>query len=187
MPDVDWWIVVLVACVLAFGWYLSYTAARLDRMHQRVHTTAAALDAALLRRAEASIELAREGDGDPASRVLLESAAREVLDAPDGWHPQRIALESSLTEILRHTISAASTRTEPPSRSAGAMESRARWTASQQGVIASQALHRQSVAEARETRHQLLVRVFHLAGHAPMPEHLDVELDVGDSATFPLD
>jgi hypothetical protein len=41
----------LLALLLVLGWYLSYSAARLDRLHHRVETTRAALDAQLARRA----------------------------------------------------------------------------------------------------------------------------------------
>lgn len=56
---------VIMAIVLAVGWYLSYTAVRLDRLHHRVMGTAAALDAQLVRRAEAALEVAYIAGIDP--------------------------------------------------------------------------------------------------------------------------
>ena len=44
-------VTLVVAVLIAFAWYLTYTAARLDRLHTRMEGTYAALDAQLVRRA----------------------------------------------------------------------------------------------------------------------------------------
>ena len=64
------------------AWYLSYTAARLDRLHARVEGALAALDAQLVRRAEATLELVNSGALDPATALLMAAAASESLEAP---------------------------------------------------------------------------------------------------------
>ena len=46
------WVAVVVAALALIAWYLSYTAARLDRLHARVEGTLSSLDAQLVRRAE---------------------------------------------------------------------------------------------------------------------------------------
>jgi hypothetical protein len=55
------------------GWYLSYSASRLDRLHHRVETLRAALDAQLARRAAAASRRLR--CSDPATGLLVADAA----------------------------------------------------------------------------------------------------------------
>lgn len=76
------WVVVGVALLLAAAWYLSYSAARLDRLHAQVEGALSTLDAHLVRRAEAALELANTGALDPASALLVAAAASEALSAP---------------------------------------------------------------------------------------------------------
>ena len=66
---------VVLALLIALGWYLSYSAARLDRLHAKVEGAMSVLDAQLVRRAEASLELATSGALDPASSLILADAA----------------------------------------------------------------------------------------------------------------
>ncbi|HMT91014.1 MAG TPA: hypothetical protein PKC73_15395, partial [Dermatophilaceae bacterium] len=73
------WLFAGIALLVALGWYLSYSAARLDRLHARVEGTLAALDAQLVRRAEATLELVHSGALDAASSLMLASAASESL------------------------------------------------------------------------------------------------------------
>ena len=73
------WIFAAVGVLVALGWYLSYSAARLDRLHARVEGTLAALDAQLVRRAEATLELVNSATLDAASSLMLASAASDSL------------------------------------------------------------------------------------------------------------
>ena len=74
--------VVLVLAIAAGGFFLpNLVAARLDRLHAKVEGALSALDANLVRRAESSLELANSGALDPASALLLASAAAEALAA----------------------------------------------------------------------------------------------------------
>src|SRR3712207_950368 len=87
------WTVAAVAVLLGVAWYLSYSAARLDRLHTRAEGALSALDAQLVRRAEATLELANSGALDAASALMLAGAASESLEA----HNER-ALEHDLLE-----------------------------------------------------------------------------------------
>ncbi len=111
------WVVLALAVVLGIAWYLSYSAARLDRLHAKVEGALSALDANLVRRAEASLELANSGVLDPASALLLASAASEALeretshalpdDPLDGQHfGDREDVETDLTEAIVATVTA---------------------------------------------------------------------------------
>ena len=100
---------LVVLVLVAIGWYLSYSAARLDRLHARVQGTLAALDAQLVRRAEATLELANSGVLDAASALMLASAASDSLSAAededtDADQPRfshdREGVESRLSEAL---------------------------------------------------------------------------------------
>ena len=55
----------VVIVLLVAAWYLSYSAARLDRLHAKVEGAMSALDAQLIRRAEAALELANSGASSP--------------------------------------------------------------------------------------------------------------------------
>ena len=72
---------LLALLIIAFfAWYLSYSATRLDRLHNRVETSWANLDGLLQRRAAIAIEIARSEISDPASSLLLTFAA--ITDCP---------------------------------------------------------------------------------------------------------
>src|SRR6266542_4413477 len=94
--------VFLVAGVLfVVGLYISWRASRLDRLHARVDTARAALDAALVRRAAIALELAASRLLDPATSLLLATAAHEARTADsDG----REFAESDLSRALRAVV-----------------------------------------------------------------------------------
>ncbi len=80
--DGPWGIVVLsVLVLLVLGWYLSYLAARLDRLHHRVETSRAALETRLARRAAVALEAARLVA--PPAGEQLRLAATRMVRAPD--------------------------------------------------------------------------------------------------------
>ena len=66
----------VVIVLLVAAWYLSYSAARLDRLHAKVEGAMSALDAQLIRRAEAALELANSGVLDPASALPTPRPSR---------------------------------------------------------------------------------------------------------------
>lgn len=87
------WVVGVVAVVVAAASYLTWTAARVDRLHARVTAAARALDAQLVRRAATAAVLAEERGG-----AELYGAARAALDAQAD---DREAAENDLTRLLR--------------------------------------------------------------------------------------
>lgn len=67
-----------IALIVIFAiWYLSYSATRLDRLHNRVETSWANLDGLLQRRAAVALEIAKSEIADPASSLLLTAAAHK--------------------------------------------------------------------------------------------------------------
>ena len=67
--------IVVVAAAILIGVYVSWRAGRLDRLHTRVETARASLEAALLRRSAVALELAACGLLDPATSLLLAGGA----------------------------------------------------------------------------------------------------------------
>src|ERR1700743_2234595 len=99
---VIWTIVVLAVLVLVlFGFWVSWRASRLDRLHNRVEAARTGLDLALVRRWSAAADLASSGQVDPATSMLLADA---VLRARQADASERDLAESDLTRALRATL-----------------------------------------------------------------------------------
>ncbi|MFJ1510492.1 hypothetical protein [Cellulosimicrobium funkei] len=191
-------VLVLVVAALA-AWLLWVAASRLDRLHRKVMASRLALDAQLVRRASAAVDLAASGELDPASSVLVAEAAHAVLDddadarrlgeqvpglvPPDGPRPRRLLggmaesralAESDLTATLRSALEDADDLAEVRSVPAGD-ELLASLSAAWYRAQLARRFHNEAVAQALRVRSKWWVRLFHLAGHAPMP--VTVELD----------
>jgi len=174
------WVVVVVALLLAVAWYLSYSAARLDRLHTRVEGALSALDAQLVRRAEAALELANSGALDPATALILAGAASESLEAHneraleddllDGLSfGAREGVESDLTEALQTALTpevVAGVRADAAALGAVALE---RVEAAGVRVQLARRFHNDAVTDVRRVRRKNVVRWFRLAGHAALP------------------
>ena len=180
MNGPDAWIVLALALV-AIGWYLSYTAARLDRLHARVQGTLAALDAQLVRRAEATLELANAGVLDAASALMLASAASDSLSAAEDedtdadrqrFSNERETVESRLSEALGLALTADTLAAMPGEGSFGDdIVSRVRATGLR--VQLARRFHNDAVTDVRRVRRQWAVKWFRLAGHADMPQTVE--------------
>jgi hypothetical protein len=150
-----WYVVAVVAAVVLVATYVTWTAARVDRLHARAAAAAAALDAHLVRRAAAAGDLAEAGQV-PA----LMYAARIALNArPE----EREAAENDLTRHLR-----ASVITGP----AEALDTLI--SASRRVALARQ-VHNDVVRDALAVRRRIWVRVFRLANKHPRPSYFDVD------------
>jgi hypothetical protein len=152
------------------GWQLLWTATRLDRLHGRVEGATAALDAALVRRATAALELAGSGLLDPATSVLLADAAHAARTA--GEHDREMA-ESGLTAVLRAVLAdevAAELRREPAG--AEALEDLAdAW----QRVRLARRFRNDAVSATWVVRRKRRVRWARLAGHAAEPTSFEID------------
>jgi hypothetical protein len=95
---VTWVYVALVVLLVATAAWLYWTASRLDRMHHRIEVARASLDAQLLHRSGAALELAGSEVLDPArSLLLLEAAHRARAAVPEEFE----MAESELSQVLR--------------------------------------------------------------------------------------
>ena len=80
MPDALLIVLAAALVLLALGWYLYAIALRVDRLHRQVLGSRATLEAQLVHRGQAAVDLAADGALDPASSVLLSRAAHDVLE-----------------------------------------------------------------------------------------------------------
>ena len=151
------WLPLLIALV-AFGWYLTYSAGRLDRLHHRVESTRAALDGQLARRAAAALESAHLLD--PATGLLLADAATAALATGEDGSAPVTALEEVENDLTR----ALSAAFDNPSDVA----------ALRGEPVAAESLDLLGQACLR-VRRKRVVRWARLAGHADWPQM--VELD----------
>ncbi len=173
---------IVFAVLIAVAWYLSYSASRLDRLHAKVEGALSALDAQLVRRAEATLELANSGLLDPASSLLLADAASESLerqtehigdDLLEGQHfAGRESVESDLTEALNLALGDEVVALLHEDRDLGADVLR-RVESSALRVQMARRFHNDAVREVRRVRTKAVVRTFRLAGHADLPEPVE--------------
>ena len=152
---------VSVALVALLVLYVSWTAGRLDRLHARVDAAAAALDAALVRRAAAARAVAAQLPAG-SEAALLDEAARAALEAgPVG----REGVEHDLTKALRAAVPLLAR----PHPALAELET----AASRVGLARS--FHNAAVRDTRVVRLRRLPRALRLAGHRALPEFFEID------------
>jgi hypothetical protein len=192
------WVLVAVAVLAVVLVVLWRQAVRVDRLHRTVLRSRATLEAQLARRAAAATELAASGALDPAEAMIVSDVALRASDAapvdlvPDGLagSPEtdplagvddgtgngtnRALLESELSRTLRAVLGPRAERDELAAdpRAAGVMtQLHQSWYRLQ----LARRFHNSHVEQVRRLRADALVRVFHLAGRAPLPEPFDMD------------
>jgi hypothetical protein len=171
--DIFWLFVILL--VLGFiVWRLSALAGRIDRLHHRIDLAHGSLDAQLLRRARAAEAVATSGLIDPASAIVLARAASNSRNADPADQVERGVIESEMSRDLREVFADPEAVAELCSLPEG-LELVGDLAAACTGVAMSRRFLNDGVQAARLLRSGPMVRVFRLAGHAPMPQ--TVELD----------
>jgi hypothetical protein len=164
-------ITILVVIVVAIaGVYVSWRAGRLDRLHARVDGARAALDAALLRRSSVALELAASGLLDPATSLLLATAAHDARSA-DGV--QELP-ESDLTRALRAVFGQPDFRASLAGQD-GAEELLTELESAAHRVFLARKFYNDAVAATQAARRRPLARVLRLHGRAPLPEFFEIE------------
>lgn len=200
-----WSEATLLAAValLLLLWLVWVFANRLDRLHRKVATSRSALENQLVRRASAAAELASSGLLDPVSSVLVGEAAWAALSAgghgraelvaalpdldrmlgPDGPGAARAAdpidpdvAESELSRTVREALAdddeVAALKAQP-----GGAELVEALAGAWYRVQLARRFHNEAVAQAQRVRHKLVVRVLRLAGHAPLPQTVEIDDD----------
>jgi hypothetical protein len=163
-----WWIIGVVAVVVLAATYVTWLAARVDRLHARAAAAHTALDAHLVRRAATALELATALDSTGAAGAApLRRAAHAALD--DGpaqpAAEDRPAVENDLTLALRAL----------PAVPAEAQERYAAVVGASRRVALSRQVHDDLVRDARAMRRRRLVRLFRLTRRHPEPRYFDVD------------
>ena len=163
-------LVVIVLAILLIGWYLSFSASRLDRLHHRVETSWATLDSLLQQRAALALQIVAESNLDPATAYLISTSA---ISARNANIIERSAAESVLSESLKLVqTTALDFSFEMPSE---LLVELANLTNKVKMAIN---IHLEAVNATRNVRSKLIIRIFRLAGKAPLPVRYTFEDDV---------
>jgi len=153
-------VLVAIAAITLLVLYVTWTAGRLDRLHARVDAAAAALDAALVRRAAAARAVASHLPPGPAADALSR-AADDALDAgPDG----REGVENDLSRALRTALPLLAT--DPVLAELDTAATR---------VGLARSFHNAAVRDTRAVRLRRLPRALRLAGHRALPEFFEID------------
>ncbi|MEV4256793.1 hypothetical protein AB0J52_26825 [Spirillospora sp. NPDC049652] len=171
LPDWIYDALFVIAVVFLVGAYVSWRATRLDRLHVRVETARAALDAALVRRSAVALELAASRLLDPATSLVLATAAHEARTADA---ESREFAESDLSRALRAVVDQpdfAATVSARPDGPAVLDE----LAAASAKVVYARSFYNDAVASARTARRKLLIRVLPLAGRAAWPGFFEID------------
>lgn len=139
-------------------WYLSFTATRLDRLHHRVETSWANLDAALKTRSALALEIARSNLVDPATSMLLLAAAHVAVIAEQA---ERADAEEELSRLLLSLLEEEALESDD--------EIFRELSLARERLRIAIALHLEAVNRTMAQRNRRIVRLFRLAGRAPLP------------------
>jgi hypothetical protein len=151
-------LVIIVALII--GWRITWLATRVDRANVRAERTWAALDAALVRRAQRALELVLMTGSDPATALLVSDAAKAALEPNLSRHDREHA-ESYLSHVLD---------------AVGSMlpGSSSRLEAECARASICRRLHNDAVATALSLRRRRTVRILKLAGRAIEPRPFEM-------------
>ena len=169
---IEWlYLVAAVAVLLLGGLWLSWTANRLDRMHYRIDVARASLDAQLLRRSRAALELATSGALDPARSLLLVDTAHQARAAPRNDFE---SAQSDLSEALRAVFPDAE-EVRALRRTSGTGELLDELAGNCRKVELARRFHNDVVVTARVLRSRRRVRWLRLAGRAAEVDTVDLD------------
>jgi hypothetical protein len=161
----------VLACLLtvALAWVAGLGASRLrrlDRLHARGDAARGALLAALQRRADAALAVARapEPDRNGGGNVpdALRRAVAAAAAAGEDW-PDRETAENALGRAL-----AAVDRAALPVAVVAELEE------AEQALVLARLVHNDAVRDTLGLRSRRLVRWLHLAGNAPLPRYFEI-------------
>lgn len=166
--------VLLFAISSLIVWYLSHQAGRLDRLHHRIEVSELALHGQLNRRAGIVAELASVASIDPALSAVWGDAAHDVLALEDDSSASRTDTENELTQVLVATLDD-DEEVDEISRDPFAAKLLGELAHAANRIQMGRRFHADAVRDCLEIRNQTLVRIFFLAGHAPMPRTIDFD------------
>jgi hypothetical protein len=163
------WVAIAFALLISL-WYLSFTATRLDRLHHRVETSWANLDVLLQKRAAVALEIAHSDIADPASSMLLTGAAYQAREADIRSRSQaESGLSGALGLLLEDSHHLATAADNALLTELSALTDKIR---------VAIAIHTDAVSRTQMVRGKFVVKIFRLAGTAPLPITYEFESDV---------
>jgi hypothetical protein len=169
-----WFLGTGVVLVVLIGIYLSWTAGRLDRLHNRVSAAWASLDAQLVRRAAVAGEIAHAATvrrlvpADDCVDLAMTSA--HALDAvPD----ERAAAENDLGRTLRRVLD--SKAQEAIGADIEMAPLLAALDTAMTKVVLARRFHSTAIEDTVALRKTRPVRWFRLAGSAEYPKYFDID------------
>jgi hypothetical protein len=157
-------LLVVLAVAFVLGFYVTWTAGRLDRLHARVDASWAALDAQLVRRAAAARAVAAHLQDDVAARALDDAASAAL----EGTVDHREALENDLSRALKAALPVLVH--DAPGEAA-----RAELETASTRVGLARSFHNAAVKDTRSVRLRRLPRALRLAGHRSLPQYFEID------------
>ena len=171
MPDV--WIVVVLTVII---WYLSQQAGRLDRLHHRIDMSRATLDTNLAKRCGVVLEVANSELLDSVTSAVLAQSAHDALEDGELTSASRQESESNLSALLRDAIDSI-VPVEPLEQDIDEMQLLVELENICDRVVLSDRFMGEAVDDCLAIRTQHLVRFLHLAGLAPLPSKIDLDVE----------
>lgn len=199
-----WWVWLIIAgCIailVALLVRLWTLAVRIDRLHRRLVNTRAGLGRLTVKRASDALQVGTSGLIDEGSAKRINAAARASLEMSEnpladdalgmsvslpmpgedhkssGDADNRYVVESDLSAALRETLDS-----ETRQRLVGDPWGESlleRLDSTNYRLKVSRTMHNQDVSQVRSLRATVPVRVFHLAGFAPLPGYIDFDDDI---------
>ena len=153
------WLASALVVVVFLSLYSAWIAGRLDRMHRRLDAARAALDAHLRERAEIARRTAALTDAADAALAAAHCGS-EALEGPRSamaLDHGREQAENQLSKALR-TVTPTAELNEAVTKASFARQ-----------------FHNDAVRDALVLRRRWIVRLFHLAGHAPRPTFFEID------------
>jgi hypothetical protein len=175
LGEVSGWVPLTITLLLLTGWYLSWAASRLDRLHHRVESTRAALDGQLARRAAAALEVAHVLD--PATALLLTDAATGALTAGEQGSLAVPELEEVENDLTRALLAAFAKPDDVRALRGDPMAGESLDLLAQAclRVQLARRFHNDAVAQAQRLRRKRVFRWARLAGHAEWPQMVEMD------------
>lgn len=161
-------VAIVLGLLIVLGWYLTFSATRLDRLHARLEGARSALDAQLVRRASVALQISGSGRLDPATSLLLADAAHQARELDGSDQASREMAESNLTRALRAAFAEPSVAGDLQGDPVGRELLHELAAAGLRVQLARRFLN-DVVRAARVVRRKRVVRYLRLAGHADWP------------------
>lgn len=165
MLPVGWLIAAVVVAILLSMW-ITFTLTRLDRLHARVDAARAALDAQLVRRGAALMQVAEGARGTlPQDQLAYYQVTAQAALTPAG-PDRREAVENAVGRAVARLV--ATPYGLPEEAVAELHEAAVR-------VEVSRRFYNDAVRDTRALRARRMPRLLRLAGRVDVPQFFDID------------